>query len=98
MRHSELKQEIVPDDIVTHRYMVTILNGVRNPHYRAVGSDISGAILKNRAGDGKPATYWSQSEQEVRLVGAWEKWLKQGGVWSAASTKVPSPLDILHTA
>lgn len=80
---------VIPRNL-THlsRYMVTILNGVRNSHYRSVGSEISGAIIKTPASNGKPTTYWSQPEQEERLVAMWDKWLKYGGIWSAASTKV----------
>ncbi|OBZ65553.1 hypothetical protein A0H81_14418 [Grifola frondosa] len=32
--------------------------------------------------------YWNQEEQEVRIVAAYEKWARNGGVWNAAAEKV----------
>ncbi|TCD65447.1 hypothetical protein EIP91_002660 [Steccherinum ochraceum] len=72
------------------RYGPAISGGTKNPLYKTVLREITGAILKTRAGEekGKPATYWSQPEQEKRLVAVFEKYLKQGGVWSESAVKI----------
>lgn len=70
------------------RYVAVILNGARNPHRSEVAKDITDAVLKTRASEGTPATYWSQSEQEIRLEAAYNKWAAHGGVWSAAAREV----------
>ncbi|KAI1797610.1 hypothetical protein LXA43DRAFT_1126227, partial [Ganoderma leucocontextum] len=69
------------------RYMICVLGGTKNPHRREVGEDISNAIIKTKAHQGIPARYWSQEEQEERLVKAFEKWVAVGGVWNAAADK-----------
>ncbi|KAI1781856.1 hypothetical protein LXA43DRAFT_977872 [Ganoderma leucocontextum] len=69
------------------RYVICVMGGTRNPHRAGVGEDISNAIIKTKAHDGIPARYWSQEEQEERLVAAFEKWAAVGGVWSAAAEK-----------
>lgn len=46
------------------------------------------AIIKRRAEKGRPAEYWNLEEQETRLIAAYNKWLKEGTVWSAAAPKV----------
>lgn len=74
----------------THRYLIVIAGGTRNPLRGAVAKDVTDAILKTRAINGLPATYWTQKEQEVKLDEAYEKWSKHGGVWSAAAPKVSS--------
>ena len=38
--------------------------------------------------DSQPATYWSHEEQKVRLEEAYQKYVKIGGVWSAAAVDV----------
>jgi hypothetical protein len=53
-----------------------------------VAKDITDAILKARSGKGVSAMYWKKNEQEINLIAAYEKWLKKGGVWSAAADKV----------
>ncbi len=68
--------------------MVCVLGGTKNLHRAEVGEDISNAIIKTKAHNGIPARYWSQEEQEERLVMAFEKWAAVGGVWSAAAEKV----------
>jgi hypothetical protein len=68
--------------------MVVVINGVQNPHQGEVAKDITESIIRERAEKGKPATYWNKEEQEARLVSAFEKWSKKGGVWSAAAPKV----------
>ncbi|KAI0686377.1 hypothetical protein C8T65DRAFT_591216, partial [Cerioporus squamosus] len=70
------------------RYLACILGGMKNPRRSEVAQDITDAILKAKASDGNPARYWSQEEQERRLVAAYEKWVKDGTVWSAAAEKV----------
>lgn len=85
--------QIVGDSMTTHnlcRYAAVVLNGVKNPHYKEVLRDIVEAIIKKRAEKGRPAEYWSQAEQETRLTEAYNKWLEQGNVWSAAAPKVSS--------
>ncbi|PIL26811.1 hypothetical protein GSI_11072 [Ganoderma sinense ZZ0214-1] len=69
------------------RYMICVLGGTKNPHRREVAEDIAGAIIKTKAHDGIPARYWSQEEQEERLVEAFKKWVVVGGVWNAAAEK-----------
>lgn len=71
-----------------HRYAAVILNGVKNPFYKEALRDIVEAIIKQRAEKGKPAQYWGLEEQETRLIAAYDKWLKEGSVWSAAAPKV----------
>jgi hypothetical protein len=73
---------------VRSRYLFVVINGTRNPHRSAVAKDITDAILKTRATETAGATYWSQEEQETRLIAAYDKWLKKGGVWSAAASEV----------
>lgn len=68
--------------------MVTVVNGMHNPHRLEVGKDITHAIIKTSATPSCPSTYWSQEEQEERLIAAYEKWTLHGGVWSAASIDV----------
>ena len=73
---------------VQSRYLFVVINGTRNPHRSAVAKDITDAILKTRATETAGATYWSQEEQETQLIAAYDKWLKKGGVWSAAASEV----------
>ena len=73
-----------------YRYLFVILDGTKNPHRSAVAKDITNAILKTRATGSAGATYWSQEEQESRLTAAYDYWLKNGGVWSAAASEVRS--------
>jgi hypothetical protein len=46
--------------------------------------------LKTRANENGPgpATYWNKEEQEKLLEKAFQRWAKQGNVWSAAAEKV----------
>ena len=68
--------------------MICVLGGTKNPYRAQVAEDISNAIIKTKAHDGIPARYWTQEEQEEKLVNAFEKWATVGGVWSAAAEKV----------
>ncbi|KAJ3554298.1 hypothetical protein NM688_g3185 [Phlebia brevispora] len=70
-----------------HRYMVVILNGTRNLHYQDVGRDIVDAILKQHAGDGQPAKYWSKEEQTEHMEAVYSRWFIKGGVWSAVASQ-----------
>lgn len=71
------------------RYMVTILNGSKNPHCMAIMVDITNAILKRYASKGEQdAEYWEQDEQEQQLVAAYDKWGSKGTIWSIMSEKV----------
>jgi len=71
------------------------MNGTRNPHRSAVARDITNAILKTQAVGGVGATYWSQEEQETRLVAAYDKWQKKGGVWTMAASEVCAVIIVL---
>jgi hypothetical protein len=70
------------------RFLAVIVNGTKNPHRAEVASDITDAILKKRAANGKGAEYWSKEEQISKLEAAFEKWTRKGGVWSAAAAQV----------
>ena len=75
------------------------MNASKNPLRSAVMADITNAILKKHAKDGESgAEYWSRTEQEERLAGAYGKWLKNGTVWSAASLKVRATLGTHETS
>ena len=71
-----------------YRYMFTVIGGTHNPHHLEVGKDITHAIIRTSASPCTPSTYWTQEEQETRLIAAYEKWATGGGVWSAASVDV----------
>jgi hypothetical protein len=73
---------------MSHRYLIVIIEGTKNPHQSAVTKDITDVILKTCAMDGKPATYWSKGEQKSRLEVAYGKWLKHGKVWSAVASNM----------
>lgn len=60
----------------------------KNPFRSEVAHDITDGILKTRAKKGVSATYWNKEDQEKRLTEAYEKWLRKGGVWSAAVVRV----------
>ena len=83
--------------LTSRRYLIVIINGTKNPHRSAVAKDITDAILKTHATDGKPAAYWSKGEQECQLEAAYEKWLKHGKVWSVAASNV-SQARAVHPA
>ncbi|KAF8186240.1 hypothetical protein BJ912DRAFT_927161 [Pholiota molesta] len=70
------------------RYNAVIYGGCKNPHRQEVLLDIRNAIIKRPAKPNMPALYWSQSEQETRIIEAYNKWLQNGKVWSAAASKV----------
>ncbi|TFY73725.1 hypothetical protein EWM64_g10287 [Hericium alpestre] len=70
------------------RYLVTIVNGTRNPYRLAVAEDLRDAILIKGASKEEPAKYWAKEEQEVRLEAVHTKWARRGGVWTAAAAKV----------
>ena len=70
------------------RFLAVIINGTKNPHRAEVASDITDAILKKRAANGKGAEYWSKEEQISKLEAAFEKWRRRSGVWSAAAAQV----------
>lgn len=76
---------------LNRRYLAVVLNGMKNPLRNVVSKDITGAILKTPATGGKnsqPATYWSHEEQKVNVEEVYQKYLKIGGVWSAAAADV----------
>nr|VWO98010.1 Carboxylic ester hydrolase (EC [Ganoderma boninense] len=70
------------------RYLACVKDGNKNAHRAEVANDIVDAILKSRAANGIPATYYPQPEQERRLLEAYDKWEKHGGVWTPAAAKV----------
>src|SRR5260370_42404271 len=71
------------------RYLTTILNRSRNPHYMDVRKDIVNAILSKTAErNGQAATYRLCEEQMRALKVMYSKWLSHRSVWSQASTKV----------
>lgn len=51
-------------------------------------ADIRDAIIKTPAEKNHPAKYWTQPDQEIKIVTAYDKWLQYGGIWSAAAPKV----------
>jgi hypothetical protein len=81
-----MKQNKCPHPSVT-RYTAVVSSGTHNPYRGKVARDITDSILKEHAGGGKPAVYWSKEEQERCLISAFEKWSKKGGVWSEAAHK-----------
>ncbi|KAF9239575.1 hypothetical protein BU15DRAFT_46587 [Melanogaster broomeanus] len=74
--------------LVRYRYVAVVLNASKNPHRVVVAADITNAILKTHATDGKGAEYWNKTEQEEKLIAAFDKWERKGTVWSAAAQKV----------
>lgn len=79
-----------------NRYMICVLGGTKNPLRSEVARSIVDAILKSSANDQSPARYWSQEEQETRLVKVYEKWVAQGSVWNAAAEKVRHGAKAIH--
>jgi hypothetical protein len=86
---------IIPETIkgkayshVSYRYLIVVINGVKNPYRRAVAKDVVDVILKSRATKGSTAQYWDRDEQSKRLTEMYNKWSVKGGVWSAAASKV----------
>jgi hypothetical protein len=71
-----------------HRYLAVVINGVRNPHRKAVARDISNAIYKTYSQGKHPAEYRTKEEQEVLLTELFTKWLRVGDVWTEAASKV----------
>lgn len=53
-----------------------------------VGKDISAAILKTPASNGKPATYWSKEEQAEKVAAVYDKYEKMGNVWGPTAPAV----------
>ncbi|KAG1774617.1 hypothetical protein EV702DRAFT_1047571 [Suillus placidus] len=70
------------------RYATVILNPSKNPHRKEVVAEVSACILKKHAKGGSPAEYWDRHEQETRLTSVFEKWSREGTVWSAGARKV----------
>ncbi|KAG1769928.1 hypothetical protein EV702DRAFT_1049495 [Suillus placidus] len=70
------------------RYATVILNPSKNPHRKEVVTEVSACILKKHAEGGSPAEYWDRHEQETRLTSVFEKWSREGTVWSAGARKV----------
>lgn len=64
-----------------------IIGGAKNPHRAVVAKDITDAILKTHANKGVSATYWKKEDQAHRLTEAYGG-IREGGVWSAAASKV----------
>jgi hypothetical protein len=79
--------------VCIYRYLIVVINGVKNPHRSAVAKDITDAILKTRAVKGGSAEYWSKDEQILKLANVFEKWSAKGGVWSAAASKASVALQ-----
>ncbi|KAF9523224.1 hypothetical protein CPB83DRAFT_871718 [Crepidotus variabilis] len=84
--------EVVLDVLhFVRRYGAVILNGTRNPRRGKVLQDIRNAILLQPSkGVKSPAKYYNKEEQAKRLQSAYNHWLQEGGVWSAAASKVHS--------
>lgn len=70
------------------RYSAAIINGTKNPYRSEVLRDIRDAIIRKPAGKEGPATYWGRSDQEERLISAFNRWAEHGDVWAVAATKV----------
>ncbi len=74
---------------IYHAGMVRLsLVGLEIRTAKKCSADIRNAIIKTPAQKSRPATYWSQPEQEIKIVEAYNKWLQYGGIWSAAAPKV----------
>ena len=84
-----------PDDVLARSYLLTVLNGTRNPYYKTVSQDIAEAIYEARAEGGKPAKYRAQTEQIRRMEDMYLKYNKLGTVWSVASTKVSCACPVI---
>ncbi|KAG0700040.1 hypothetical protein DFH29DRAFT_876907 [Suillus ampliporus] len=69
------------------RYAAVIINPSRNPHRKEVVAKIATCILKKHAEGKQPAEYWDQHEQEARLSSTFEKWSKEGTVWSGGARR-----------
>ncbi len=78
--------QVTGNDFV--RYTVVILNGKKNPYLTSVARDISSALLKSRGSHGVLAEYRNRTEAEAMLQTVYEKYLRIGGVWTAAAAKV----------
>ncbi|KAG0692816.1 hypothetical protein DFH29DRAFT_1043843 [Suillus ampliporus] len=70
------------------RYIAAILNASKSPFQSAVAADIVDAILKKHADKGGAAEYQDRTEQEHRLMAAFDKWVAKD-VWSVAAQKIP---------
>ena len=89
------EQSVIDSEIRNHlsyntcgSYLAVVLNGMKNPLQNWVSKEITEVILRAHATTGKdsqPAMYWSHEEQKVRLEEAYRKYVKIGGVWSAAA-------------
>ncbi|KAJ6533328.1 hypothetical protein DFH09DRAFT_1406865 [Mycena vulgaris] len=87
----QVKNEIhkaLPAIAVCNRYVVAIINGTSNPHRIEVATEIRNAVLKNSASKGVLAQYWSKEEQQANVMAVYDKYCRQGGVWSAAAHNV----------
>ncbi|KAI1792880.1 hypothetical protein LXA43DRAFT_972225 [Ganoderma leucocontextum] len=85
--------DVFPDAVVCldvwhllMRYLICLVGGSKSPVRADVARDIIDAVLKCRALENTPATYWTKGEQETRLVAAFKKW-DERGVWTAAGVK-----------
>ena len=75
------------------------MNTSKNPLRSTVMADITNTILKKHVKNSELGTeYWSCTEQEEQLVGAYDKWLKNSTVWLAALLKVHAALETHETS
>lgn len=74
--------------IIHTRYDLGILDGLKNPWRLSVMQELSAALLKEKAQDGKPAKYWPKDTQERNLQEVFEKYLKKKGVWNESAMQV----------
>lgn len=77
------------------------MNGSKNPFRQLVATSVRDALLEKRAGNGRPALYYSAEKQVENLQAMFRKYSAQGGIWSAAApmvSKIAQCLRILLTS
>lgn len=76
--------------------MAVIIRGTKNKMANLVAKDISKALLKEVATNGKPAECWSREEQILRLDAMFQKYKIMGGVWNSSAEDV-GPVVVCET-
>ncbi|TRM55405.1 hypothetical protein BD626DRAFT_469578 [Schizophyllum amplum] len=79
------------------RYLAVIVDGTRNPNRVHVAHDITNALMKTKASDGVPATYFDCADQVMHMENMFAKWDAKGGVWNSSAAKASKyPVTGLH--
>lgn len=70
--------------------MITLINGANNPLYAEVKKSITYCLVSQTAdkATNRIAIYRTQEEQVERMTNMYDRWAKDGRVWTLASTKV----------